>query len=288
MTTTVELVSSADSLTFYPTPDVNGWVYDNATLDAWYALPDVDAQVEQRANAHGSYDLGQVFTKEAVPIIAGQFFGASATAALLARRRLSAFFMDGMPVTIRVTDELGVQTRAAQLVDFDAPFRYGFDHFKLDMVFIAPDPRRYGPALTVGPVALPSASSGLTYPITYPRSYGSAGSSGQVSFTNTGLGTTYPRILVGGAGAFVTGFVVTEIETGRELRYLRDTTFGEIVELDSRTQRATLNGGDVTGALASRQWFSVPAGTLRRYQINALGSVTGAPTLTLTASPAEL
>lgn len=293
MPTIVELSSGTDTIVFYPDPSVNGWVYDNDTLDAWYRLADTDPKVNKRPNAHGAYGLGQVFTKEARPVIAGQYYGASSADALAARQRLSAMFNDGRPVLITVRDELVDTSRQAWLVDLDAPFRYDFSHFPLDVAFISPDPRRYGATAAIGPEGMPSGSSGLVWNLgTAPSGlffdWGSEGTLGQVSYTNTGGATTHPRIEVGGAGGFVGGFRITEVETGRELTVVRDTNPGEVIVLNSRTERATLGAGDITGDLTARQWFAVPAGATRRYQITPLGSIIGTPTMTLYAAPAYL
>ena len=293
MPTIVELISATDTITFAPTPDVaGGWVYNNDTLDAWYALPATDPKLSKRPNAHGAFGLGQIFTKEHRPILNGQYYGVNTADALEARNRLNAFFADGKPITMRVTDDLGATSRQVWLIESSSSFRYDFSHFPFDVVLVAPDPRRYGPTTSaVG--GMPSGGSGLVWDLGTAASglyfdWGTAGESGQASLTNTGMATTLPRIEVGGPGAFDAGFRITEIETGRELTFTRGTDTGDVIVLDSRTQRATLGSGDVTAFLSSRDWFSIPAGATRRYQINPLGSVTGAPTMTLYAAPAYL
>lgn len=292
MATVVEIITPTDTLALYPSPDITGWVYDNATLDAWYAQPEALPKISKRPNAHGAFNLGQIFMKEHRPILSGQYYGTSAEDALIARKRLVAIFNDGLPVTMRVTDELGPTTRQVWLITRDAPFQYDFSHFPFDIVFVAPDPRRYGLTQSYA-TAMPTAGGGLfwdlgTAPSGLYLDWGAEGILGQVSFTNTGSATTYPRIEVGGAGAFAAGFRITEIETGRELTFERSTDTGDVVVFDSRTQRATLAAGDVTAFLSSRDWFSIPAGDTRRYQINPLGSVSGAPTMTIYAAPADL
>lgn len=295
MVTTVELISPTDTILLTPAPEaLTPWVYDNATLDAWYALPSADAKLSKRPNAHGAYGLGQVFTKEHRPIVSGQYYGQSTLEALAARGRLNALFTEGKSITMRVTDELGPTTREVWLLESSTDFRYDFSHFPFDLSLVAPDPRRYGPLVSASD-GMPGASSGLVWNLGTAGSglffdWGSAGTLGQVTFTNTGNAATLPRIEVGGAGSFDVGFRVTEIETGRELTFNRATNLGDIIRLDSRTQRATISngGGDVTGFLSRRQWFSVPAGASRRYQINPLGGVSGAPTMTIYAAPASL
>lgn len=293
MPTIVELVAPSGTITLNPAPDGGlGWVYNNATLDAWYALPAADPKLAKRPNAHGAFNLGKIFTREHRPVVSGQYYGTSAADALVARNRLNALFLDGSPVTMRVTDELGATTRTVWLLEADTAFRYDFSHFPFDLAFVAPDPRRYGPTSTDSR-GMPSAGSGLVWNLGTAGSglffdWGTAGVSGLVTFTNAGSASVLPRIDVGGAGAFANGFRVTEIETGRELIFERATNTGEIIVLDSRTQRATLGSGDMTAFLSSRDWFEIPAGATRRYQVNPLGGVTGAPTITLYAAPAYM
>jgi len=294
MPTIVELISATDAITFAPTPDLaSGWVYNNATLDEWYRLASADPKLAKRPNAHGSFNLGQIYTKEHRPIVNGQYYGASVADALVQRQRLSALFADGQAVTMRVTDELGPTTRRVWLLEASTSFRYDLSHFPFDLALVAPDPRRYGPAI-VDSEGMPSAGSGLVWNLGTAGSglffdWGTAGVEGIVQITNTGSASTYPTIEVGGPGSFdAAGFRITEIETGRELIFVRATNDGEVIVFDSRTQRATLASGDVTGFLLSRDWFTIPAGATRRYQINPLGSVTGSPTITITAAPASM
>lgn len=294
MPTLVELISATDAITFAPTPDLaSGWVYDNVTLDEWYRLASVDAKLSKRPNAHGSFGLGQIFTKEHRPVVTGQYYGASAADALAQRNRLNALFSDGQAVTMRVTDELGATTRQVWLLEASSTFRYDLSHFPFDLALVAPDPRRYGPTVSDSE-GMPAAGSGLVWNLGTSGSglyfdWGTAGVEGIVQFTNTGSASTFPRIEVGGAGSFdAAGFRITEIETGRELTFVRSTNFGDVVTFDSRTQRATLGQGDVTAFLLSRDFFSIPAGATRRYQINPLGGVTGSPTITIYAAPASM
>lgn len=293
MTITVELISATDQITFTPAPE-NGapWVYNNVTLEAWYALPAVEAKMSKRPNAHGAYGLGKIFAKEHRPILNGQFYGVDAADALAARNRLNALFADGSSITMRVTDALGPTTREVWLLEASTSFRYDFSHFPFDLSLVAPDPRRYGP-VTSSASGLPSPGSGLVWNLgTAPSGlffdWGTPGATGRVSFTNTGSATSYPRIEVGGAGTLPGGFRVTEVETGRELTLERAVNEGEVIVLNSRTKRATLSSGDVTAFLSSRDWFSVPAGETRQYQVTPLGGATGAPTITIYAAAATL
>lgn len=292
MPTVVELISASDVVALYDTPSTNGYVYNNATLDAWYSFAGAEADIKKRPNAHGAYSPGRVFATEHRPVLAGKFFGDTSLTALAARNRLLALFADGNAVTMRVTDDTGPTTRQVWLLDAKTLWQHEFSYFPFDLAFVAPDPRRYGTQITTSD-GMPSAGGGLTWNLGTAGSgryweWGAAGTTGQVVFTNTGAAETLPRIDVGGPGAIETGVRITEVETGRELIFSRTIGTTETVSFDSRTQRATIGGSDVTNFLSKRQWFSVPAGATRRYQINPLGGVSGAPTFTLYASPAYL
>lgn len=292
MPTIVELISATDSILFAATPEPTGFVYNNTTLKSWYALPSAKPKRSKRPNAHGLYNLGKIFTDESLPVINGKYYGATAADALTARNRLNALFSDGNPVTMRVTDDLGATSRQVWLVESESDFLYDFTYFPFDLAFVAPDPRRYAASSMISD-GMPSGGSGLVWNLGTSGSglyfdWGTAGVQGRVTFSNNGNAATFPRLEVGGPGAFDAGFRITEIETGRELIFTRATNAGEIIVLDSRTQRAALASGDVTGFLSKRQWFTIPAGATRRYQINPLGGVTGAPTITLYAAPAYL
>lgn len=294
MVTKIQLVSDNDTIVFWPTPDVTGFVYDNITLDRWYALPSAEPKKSKRPNAHGLYNLGKTYVAEHLPIVTGRYYGNSTAEALVARDRLNALYASGSPITMIVTDELGEQTRKTWVLEVSTRFLYDFAYFPLDIAMIAPDPRRYGPVQQASD-GMPTPGSGLVWNLGTSGSglyfdWGTPGVVGQVSMTNTGNESTAPRFWVGGNGAFDVGFRITEIETGRELTLTRSTSSGDYVVLDSRTQRATIasGGGDVTAFLTSRQWFEIPARRTRRYQITPLGGYTGSPTFTIYASPASL
>lgn len=288
---TMQLVSPTDSI-LLTGDDIGGkWIYDNPAMASWLALAEVEVKLSKRPNAHGTYDIDQLYTAEHRTEIPGQFYGDSTLDAATARNRLNALFNDGRPIMLVVTDDLGSTFRVVTLVDQDAPWKLD-THFTFTITLVATDPRRYGPA-QIDEEGMPVGSSGLVWNLgTAPSGlffdWGTPGTDGQVVFTNTGAAVSSPLIEVGGAGAFPGGFRVTETETGRELTLAYETGLGDRVRLNSRTHRATLNGGDITRFMTSRKWFTVPAGETRHYQITALAGYTGSPTIKITGSPAYL
>lgn len=281
----ITLTSPDDVITFKAMPEDGVYIYDNVSLQRWYEPADIDADDDSRPNANGAFGLGTLYTEAHKPLIIGQYYGTSSTDAKAKRQRLLAMFNEGNSVVMAVTDELGVTTsREVWLVDYAAPFAADFSHFTFDLDFIAPDPLRYG-ELTSATDGMPTQGSGLVWDLGTSGSglyfdWGTAGVAGQIALTNGGGSAAYPLIEVGGAGRFANGFRITELETGRELTFARATVTGDVIKFDSRTGRATLNGGDVTGLMSSRKWFVIPKGQTRRYQITPFGAVAGSPTIT--------
>lgn len=282
-----------DSLTLTGTDVAAGWIYDDVALDSWLALAEVDAALTKRPNAHGVYAVDQLFVNEHRTEIPGKYFGTSSADAAAARNRLAALFNDGKPVMVTVTDGGLATSRVGTIIDIDPQWKPDAN-FDFVLVFAAFDPRRYGDIRDVTS-GLASASTGLVWPLgstdqADPSVYwnwGTPGASGRVTFENRGNTVTYPVLSVGAEGSLDDGFSVVEVNTGRELRYSKGTA-GQVVRIDNRTHRATINGGDVTGDLTRREWFEIPPMTTHEYQINSLGAVTGAPKYTLSAADAYL
>jgi len=185
-----------------------------------------------------------------------------------------------------VTDPLGVRECSVELVSAptaDDGLYSSFFKFSFDVV--APDPRKYGPEVSVSS-GLPTSGTGLTYPITYPISYGTPGDPGRVTVENPGTVETFSTFEV--SGGLTGGFELKDISSGRRLRLERDVPLGSSVFLNARTGRAYLDvpANDVTGFLTVREWWSVPAGVSQDVQFSALGVVSGVPTLTARTKPA--
>lgn len=280
-----------DSLTFTGTDISAGYIYDNDFLSAWFKLATPNVRLSKRPNAHGTYTPDQLFTSEARIPFSGKFFGDSPLAAAVARNRLAALFNDGKAMMVTVTDDLGPTSRVCFVTNYE-PEWMPDGNFSFSLDFAAPDPRRYG-TLNTPSTGLPTESSGLVWPLGSSPSglfwdWGTPGDPGRVSFTNGGNTTSFPALLVGAGGSMAGGFVVTEVQTGRAIIYPVNTA-GDVVRLDSRTQRATLSGGsDVTGGLSRAEWFSVPPQSTYEYQFATLGTTTGVPSLQLLAADAYL
>lgn len=285
---TIVITSSNDSIELTGTDVEAGWIYDNDALSSWLALAEVAVDLSKRPNGHGTYFPDQLYTVEHRTTIPGRYFGTDALDAAAARNRLLALFNDGKRVTVTVTDDGGPTSRAGLVVGIEPQWKPD-GHFEFILTFAAPDPRRYGFTEETS-TGLATPSSGLVWPLGTGVSFwdwGTAGTDARVAFTNNGNTTTYPIFEIGADGSLDAGFAITEVQTGRTLEY-PVSTGGNVVVLNCRTQRATANGGDVTGNLTRREWFAVPAGASYEYQFVTLGATTGAPTMRLLAADAYL
>lgn len=290
----ITLTSKTDSITFTGTDLGRGWIYKNECLRAWYKLATPDVPLSKKANAHGFFDPKRLYAGKSEPMITGTYFGSSLADAQEQRVRLNGFFSDGESVkmTVENTDSGEKTSRTVYMTDCDPDWNH-FWEFDFEISFVAPDPRRYGDLVNYPDTKIPSASSGLVWPLGSSSSglyfdWGTPGESGQIVITNPGNATAYPTIIVGGGGVFTAGARIVEIETGDELTYPLPIDSVSVLTLNSRTHRARLGLSDVTDDLTSRDWFSIPPKGKRTYQINPLGPTTGSPTYRATLAPTNL
>ncbi|MDJ0337474.1 hypothetical protein [Cryobacterium sp. PH31-O1] len=260
-----------------------GQLYFN-DLGDWYTGAESKTDVHERDQADGANEIESDWRASAVFTFTGWYEGETWTDVLrmidafnraVVRRRLG-------PVT--VTDELGSTSRIVSVRSspvHEDKFSKSFT-FAIDM--LAPDPLRYGPAVSVS-TGLPTSGGGLAYPVTYPVGYGAAGNPGRVVAMNPGTAETFSLLEV--TGGMSGGFELTEISTGRVNRFVRPVPVGSTVVLNLRTGRALLDGpSDVTQYWTRQERWSVPAFDSRTVQIAALGVVTGTPTLMARTAPA--
>lgn len=289
---TIILASPTDSVTLYgDDPYASGFTYRNETLTSWYELPDVEASIEARPNDVGAFGWERVYAGAAKPQITGTFFGSSLVDAANARNRLTGLYSGGAPITMTVIDERGTYSRSLNVIAANVPWD-PTAVFEFTLGTVAVDPRRYGVTQTFT-TGVPTSSSGLIWPLGTATSgrfwdWGTAGVAGTVTFTNAGNAQTLPAMTIGG-GAILGGFRITEVETGRELTYAFDVNASDVIRLDSRTKTVTINSsGAYSQRLSSRRWPLIPAKSTRTYLFTPLGTITGAPTMSVAVATADL
>jgi hypothetical protein len=251
-----------------------------ARLLGWYdaAQPKVDSR--PRALADGNFGVTRFWRAARAITVEGSFAGSTVEEAYAAREVLAKMQADGLPSTFEVEDPLGIRSAEVKIVGGSKPDDGIFQpYFSFTFAGEASDHRKYGP-INVTSTGLPASGGGIIYPILYPIDYGPPGDSGRLTIVNDGAETTFPSFEV--TGGMTGGFEITDVRSGRVLRFDREVPLGSTVFLNLRTNRAYLDdpSNDVSGWLTRREWWAQPADTTSEVQFNSLGAVTGTPVLT--------
>lgn len=263
--------------------DWNGWGYSD--LVDWYSVPQSKSEIRERPAADWAFGIAEDFRSSLAISFTGFYKGASEADALMAQRALKRALGRRTPRTITVTDALGATSRivSVRAAPVRPPRGRTVLQFAVDM--IAPDANRYGPAVSVS-TGLPTAGGGISYPITYPINYGEPGNPGRLIAVNPGTEDSVSLLEV--TGGLSGGFELTEVHSGRVLRFERPVAIDSTIFLNPRTGRVYVDapGNDVSGFLTRREWWPVPAEGSTEIQFTALGVVTGTPILTARTAPA--
>lgn len=251
----------------------------------WRAVGDSKTEIIQRPQAHGSFRSGKDFRPSLVISFEGFYSGTDRLDALAASDMLAGLANAPSSFWLTVTDEDGEFSREVSLRRIDPGDIRGQRVFTFTVYTEAFDPLRYGAESTVS-TGLPVLGGGLTWPITWPLMWAAGGSDGRITLANPGTADAAPVLSV--SGGLDGGFSLTEVGTGREVRFERLIPDGSVVVMDTRTGRAYIDapGNDVTGFLTRSDWPTVPAGGSTVLQFNALGGSSGVPTLTGRTRPA--
>lgn len=266
---------------------VSGFVYND--IESWYSGSDMVSSFTQRNNADGSSGGSQVFYEDLIVSLSGVYVGTSPSATSAAKSRLAAMKNSGRTLQISLTDEGGKTSRYCNVASVVIPHTSDKYSFKFSIHFACKDPLRYGPTTSIS-TGLTAASGGLSYPISYPIDYGISGSNGDLIALNSGTEETFSTLEI--TGGMSGGFELTEISTGNVLRLERPIPQGSVITVNPRTGRASMDGpSDVSRYLTRSEFWSVPAAVgsapgVRTIHFDALGVVTGTPTLTAHTAPA--
>ena len=255
----------------------------------WDAAP---MRLNQNERPQGDGDFGSAKNWRGARVISqqGSYVGETMADTYAAMEQIAAVQSSGVPSPFRVVEPFGAKQCVVSLANGPSvPDQIYTPYFTYTFDVIAADPLKYGDALTTS-TTLPTSGGGIAYPITYPIDYGTPGYPGRITVSNPGTADTYSLLEV--TGGLAGGFELTEVTTGQVIRFERPIPVGSTVYLNPRTGRASIDGqSDVSGFLTRSEWWSVPAASggipgSREIQFNALGAVTGTPTLTSRTSPA--
>jgi len=254
------------------------WLVD--VVNWWDGVDSVNERNE-RANGDGEYDQEDVYSAARFPVVVGRVSFASEAQLFAARAPFARMMASRKAHTIEVESFDGIQraevvrngrltwdmVNAPYVIEFELPFK-------------APDPRKYGP-WQAQPTGLPVLGLGVESPLTSPLVQIGGGSPGRVSLVNLGSTDTFPEAIVSGGG-MTGGVQITRIETAERLRL-------EWPILDTDTVRFSFADGQVwlneqtpiSGRLTVADWWVLGPGETSTVQFEAIGAVTGTPTLTM-------
>lgn len=242
-------------------------------LTGWWGLPDLRGNTDLIPGAHGRFQRTTYLRDSRAITLTGHILCDSNRELVAVRDRLEAALSAGAGTMTVVTGETGSWDRFVEIDTLNIEPDHGKTWTKFTVDMVAPDPRRYGPLVRVGPAQLPTSVGGVRLPQRMPWNFGSVSGDSRLIISNAGAIPVSPSIIVGGGFEVVT---VTDITAGRRLRIEWPVSSDEEVVFDSRTRRAELRSSEVTRWLTRREWFTIPAGATHEFRFEA-ENISGSP-----------
>lgn len=242
-------------------------------VQGWDAGAPMRRRKSARLRQHGNFT--EVSTRDERTIsVSGSYQAPDRASAAVFVDELNAYLGDGEPGTLEILDpDLGVRRAGVLLDSPDVTWRGGLDvTFTLDMG--APDPRKYGDAVTAG-TPPPKAGGGLfTEPLfggDHPGilDFGVPDVTGLVSITNQGTADTPIKMTVTGP-VMPGGFTITDPDDGGQMVYNSPVLAGQYLVMDARDGTVKLNGyANRSVNLVRRSWARLAGGQSRRFLFEA-------------------
>lgn len=223
-----------------------------------------------RSRGHGWHD-GISYRDARRVALYGWLFARNAAALEDAMESFAAICADGEDLQ-QVQVVTGSRTRTAMVRLADEPLVQptGRWNAAVTLPLLAPDPRKYGAPSAALSTGLPTAGTGLAYPLAYPLDYGALGATGQVTLVNPGTAPAPIDFRV--TGELPSGFEISAAETGQRLVYVERVPTGQT--LHGHTGRGTLRAEGTSerrGNLTVADWMLVPARGQLTLQFTSLG-----------------
>lgn len=261
-------------LTFEETAPT-GWVFSG--LVDWWGQTDDKVDTVERPQAHGAFEVSKALRTSRAISFQAEHLARDQGELEAAFDDLSAVGAD-LPVEMIVSTPAGRSARIVS-VQVSTPLdHHGRPIGQASVDLIARDPRRYAldtdsPWAQTGP---PTPGQGLVWPAVWPLVWPGGGSSGRITLENAGKAPSAPTFRLHGG---FSSALITCVETGARIGLDRLVPEGSVVEIDTGTRRATIDGqSDVSRWLRFREWELIPAGSSRSFQFDAEG-VVGSPIL---------
>lgn len=256
-------------------------------LTGWDELPGLNDMSVPQVRGHGDH-LGDQFSQARTITLSGTILADDSGA-----RDTLSLALQGAATVRSDLDSLAITTFNQQLFTdarivrstVSAGATYGVGAVPFALQWKCPDPLRYGPLQSAGPVGLPVSGGGLAYPLAYPLDYGTAATPGLLSLTN--VGTADSSVLFTVTGALPSGFEISSA-SGKRLTYPDPLFSGDVLTLDTATGAVLLGGtADRRASLTVADWMQVPAGGSITVRFSSLGGAfDAAATLTASMRPA--
>jgi hypothetical protein len=273
-----------------PVADDLGCTLYVTNVDGWEGAPAPRVTSDDRPSFDGTND-GQSTQPGKTVTITGTLRAPDIATLHQAMARLSGLLLTGTRyATMTVADAWITRTmlvrRGAETIV--VPSRSaGYREATFSIVLYAPDPRRLGSALS-GSTGLPSASGGLTVPLTVPVVIAETVVSGAVALNNPGTVQGPVVLRIDGP---VTGPVITHVGSGQQLVFASSLTLAsnEYLLVDMERHEVLANGQAQATRNQSvlpngRGWSGFDPGDNTWSWSAATG--TAAAKLTVTATPA--
>lgn len=260
------------------------------SADGWYEGGDAKGETRERAQAAGAWGRTRSYRSSVAITVEGWYICDSLAQMYQRIAEVEGALAVGIEYPMRVVDDFMPTNRVVEVKSVRQKEDPKTKVVKFTIGLVASDPVRYGDEMAVSTgLRSDAAPGGVSYPLIYPLDYGPGpGDAGRVVIYNPGKKLSYPMLDV--TGGIPGGFQLTDLSTGKKLRYERTVALGTTVHLDSRAQRAWLNSpeNDVRPYLTLEQWWAVGPGesrTIQFDQIGGFGAPSGTPSLTARIHP---
>lgn len=242
-------------------------------LEGWWGLPDARGDGDPIPGGHGRFRRRKVLRDARIMTLRGHIYAKDNTELVEVRDRFEAALSDGVGLMRVATSASGVWERWVEIDTLTIEPDHGRHQTSFVIDIVAPDPRRYGPEVTLGPVGLPASVGGVRFPQRAPFNFGTVSDGGRLRIPNPGSIDNSPTIIV--HGGFST-LAVTDVTAGRRLQLDWPVPEGMSVVLDSSRRRAMLGNTEITRWLSRREWFTISPGDMHEFRFEATG-VEGEP-----------
>lgn len=267
--TTSALLQLTNGGTIGLAPGTNQVVTD---IKGWHGSAGMRRNSTPRLWAHGNF-MERGWKSSRVVTLSGHVSCSTRAEAAALCDTYAALFGDGTP-GVFVVNDLDQGYRQAEVVlagAIDVRWDGGLEvDFDVDME--APDPRKYGQALSsmTGPS---NPGGGLQFDLFTTNGvldFSTGGDSGTVTIQNQGTADSPVAFDITG---YAPGFTITEEATGRQLIYTATVMDGDVLTLDAADGSVTLNGtADRSSYLSRRDWTNLQPGASSTFLFESNGA----------------